>query len=279
MDEDYRDIEPSRDIVRLLEIMGRLRDPDHGCSWDKEQTFETIAPYTIEEAYEVKDAIDRDDMADLCDELGDLLLQVVYHAQIAAEHNAFDFGDVVHAISRKMIRRHPHVFGTADQKKNGIQPGEWERIKAVERAEKAAQKQTAESGPEAKPFLLDSVPSTLPAMARAMKLQKRAATVGFDWDDVALVFDKLREEFQEFESEKIAGDKEKMQEEFGDILFVAVNLARHLKFDPEAALDGTNRKFVKRFNFIEQQLQSANQSLQTANLEEMEALWKFSKTQ
>ncbi|MEP3631204.1 MAG: nucleoside triphosphate pyrophosphohydrolase [Hyphomicrobiales bacterium] len=276
MDEDYRDIEPSRDIERLLEVMARLRDPVAGCSWDQKQTFESIAPYTIEEAYEVKDAIDRDDMPDLCDELGDLLLQVVYHAEIAKEQGAFDFGDVVEAINRKMIRRHPHVFGTEEQKKSGIQAGEWERIKAVERAEKAALKPAQTKAEEA--LLLDSVPATLPALSHAMKLQKRASTVGFDWNDIGLVFDKLREEFQEFEVEQASGDQDKMQDELGDILFVAVNLARHLKIDPEAALAGTNRKFIKRFNHIERQLRAENRTLTEADLNELERYWVEAKS-
>ena len=276
MDEDYRDIEPSRDIERLLEVMARLRDPVSGCSWDQEQTFESIAPYTIEEAYEVKDAIDREDMPDLCDELGDLLLQVVYHAEIAKEQGAFDFGDVVEAINRKMIRRHPHVFGTDEQKKNGIKAGEWERIKAIERAEKAALKPEQSDDDEA--LLLDSVPATLPALSHAMKLQKRASTVGFDWNDISLVFEKLREEFQEFEVEQASGDQGKMQDELGDILFVAVNLARHLKIDPEAALAGTNRKFIDRFNYIERQLRSKDRVLSDAHLDELEALWIEAKS-
>ena len=275
MDEDYRDIEPSRDIERLLEVMARLRDPVAGCSWDQKQTFESIAPYTIEEAYEVKDAIDREDMPDLCDELGDLLLQVVYHAEIAKEQGAFDFGDVVEAINRKMIRRHPHVFGTEEQKKNGIKAGEWERIKAVERAEKAALKPEAS---EDEALLLDSVPATLPALSQAMKLQKRASTVGFDWNDIGLVFDKLREEFQEFEVEQARGDQDKMQDELGDVLFVAVNLARHLKIDPEAALAGTNRKFIKRFNYIERRLRADGRALSEANLDELECYWIEAKS-
>ena len=275
MDEDYRDIEPSRDIERLLEVMMRLRDPETGCSWDQKQTFDTIAPYTIEEAYEVKDAIDRKDMPDLCDELGDLLLQVVYHAEIAKEQGAFDFGDVVEAINRKMIRRHPHVFGAEEQKKNGIKAGEWERIKAVERAEKAALK--PEAG-EDEALLLDSVPATLPALSHAMKLQKRASTVGFDWNDIDLVFDKLREEFQEFEAEQASGDHDKMQDELGDVLFVAVNLARHLKIDPEAALAGTNRKFIKRFNYIERQLKAKGRGLSEAGLDELEGYWIEAKS-
>ena len=275
LDEDYRDIEPSRNIDRLLEVMARLRDPVAGCSWDQKQTFESIAPYTIEEAYEVKDAIDRDDMPDLCDELGDLLLQVVYHAEIAKEQGAFDFGDVVEAINRKMIRRHPHVFGTEEQKKNGIQAGEWERIKAVERAEKTALKPEQA---EDEALLLDSVPATLPALSHAMTLQKRASTVGFDCNDIGLVFDKLREEFQEFEVEQARGDHDKMQDELGDVLFVAVNLARHLKIDPEAALAGTNRKFIKRFNHIERQLRAENRTLTEADLDELERYWVEAKS-
>lgn len=276
LDNDYRDLEPSRNIERLLEVMQRLRDPETGCPWDIKQTFETIAPYTIEEAYEVKDAINRNDMIDLCDELGDLLLQVVYHAEIASGLGAFDFGDVVEAISRKMIRRHPHVFGTQEQKKSGMQPGEWERIKAVERAEKQEAKQAQIN--EKPSRLLDTVPSTLPALSRALKLQKRAATVGFDWDNVDLVFDKLREEFAELEVECARENAtQAMTDEMGDILFVAVNLARHLKIDPETALDSTNNKFINRFNYIEDKITAKNQNLEDTNLAAMESLWQESK--
>lgn len=276
IDDDYRDLDPSGDISRLLEIMGRLRDPETGCPQDIKQTFETIIPYTIEEAYEVKDAIERDDMNDLCDELGDLLLQVVYHAEMASERGAFNFEDIVKSITRKMIRRHPHVFGTHEQRANGMKEGDWERIKTIERAEKQAAKGTQEKS--TRPLLLDSVPNTLPALAHALKLQKRASTVGFDWNNIDLVFDKLREEFAELEVECAKTDaNEKKLDEMGDILFVAVNLARHLKIDPEVALSSTNSKFIKRFNFIEDALNKKNKTLEDATLEEMEALWQTAK--
>lgn len=277
LNDDYRDLEPSEDIARLLEIMQRLRDPVTGCSWDKKQTFQSIIPYTIEEAYEVQDAIEREDMVDLCDELGDLLLQVVYHAAIAKERGAFTFNDVVKSITRKMLRRHPHVFGSAKQRQNGLQSGEWERIKVLERAEKEAAKGASETAET--PHFLDSVPNTLPALRRAMKLQKRAATVGFDWDNIDLVFDKLREEFEELEMECTnPGARARQLDEMGDILFVAVNLARHLKIDPEAALSSTNSKFINRFNYIEDTLHKENRTLADASLDEMEALWQSAKT-
>lgn len=283
---DYRDLAPSRDLSRLLTIMQRLRDPEGGCPWDIKQTYETIVPYTIEEAYEVKDAIERADMADLCDELGDLLLQVVYHAQIASERGDFDFGDVVEGISRKMLHRHPHVFGTKKQRENGMQPGDWERIKAQERAEKSAPKpDLLQNNPNLlqnnkdTPLLLQSVPSTLPALSRALKLQKRAATVGFDWDDINLVFDKLREEFAELEEECQTNPEGRgVGDELGDILFVAVNLARHLHIDPETALNATNLKFIRRFTYIEKTLLDRSRRLQDVDLDVMEALWIEAKT-
>ncbi|MEP2943844.1 MAG: nucleoside triphosphate pyrophosphohydrolase [Hyphomicrobiales bacterium] len=276
IDDDYRDLEPSGDIARLLEIMGRLRDPETGCPQDIIQTFKTIVPYTIEEAYEVKDAIERDDMNDLCDELGDLLLQVVYHAEMASERGAFNFEDVVKSITKKMIRRHPHVFGTNEQRESGMKEGDWERIKTIERAEKEAAKSAHEKSNSS--LLLDSVPNTLPALTHAMKLQKRASTVGFDWNNIDLVFDKLREEFAELEAECAKDDsKEQQLDEMGDILFVAVNLARHLKIDPEVALNSTNSKFIKRFNFIENALNKKNKTLENATLDEMEELWQKAK--
>ncbi|MEP3266066.1 MAG: nucleoside triphosphate pyrophosphohydrolase [Hyphomicrobiales bacterium] len=276
IDDDYRDLEPSGDIARLLEIMGRLRDPETGCPQDIIQTFKTIVPYTIEEAYEVKDAIERDDMNDLCDELGDLLLQVVYHAEMASERGAFNFEDVVKSITKKMIRRHPHVFGTNEQRESGMKEGDWERIKTIERAEKEAAKSAHEKSNSS--LLLDSVPNTLPALTHAMKLQKRASTVGFDWNNIDLVFDKLREEFAELEAECAKDDSNEQQlDEMGDILFVAVNLARHLKIDPEVALNSTNSKFIKRFNFIENALNKKNKTLENATLDEMEELWQKAK--
>ncbi|MBA4783204.1 MAG: nucleoside triphosphate pyrophosphohydrolase [Rhizobiales bacterium] len=272
MDDDYRDLAPSQDISRLLEIMDRLRDPETGCEWDIQQTFESIVPYTIEEAYEIKDAIERNDMADLCDELGDLLLQVAYHAKIASESGAFDFGNVVEAITRKMIRRHPHVFGTDAQKKSGLKAGEWARIKAAEKAARPHKK-------EAPLRHLDGISKALPALTLAMRLQKRASQVGFDWNNTDLVFDKLREEFAEFESACARhGDHSSIAEELGDILFVAVNLARHLGIDAEAALHKTNDKFINRFNYIEDSLKKSNTKLSDADLETMERYWQEAKS-
>ena len=278
LDDDYRDLAPSSDIQQLLEIMRRLRDPHSGCPWDKKQTFETIIPYTIEEAYEVKDAVERRDMADLCDELGDLLLQVVYHCEIAKEQGAFDFGHVVEAITSKMLRRHPHVFGNQQQRQQGLQKGQWDKIKEQEQAQKARQKTDDPSA--VRPRHLDRVPVALPALSRALHLQKRAARVGFDWDDVNLVFDKLREEFDELQIECAKPDHANNRRgEMGDILFATVNLARHLAIDPETALDETNLKFIKRFNYIEQELQKQDKKLGDASLDEMEALWQEAKSQ
>jgi len=291
---------PSKDIARLLEIMAALRTPVTGCPWDLEQTFETIAPYTIEEAYEVADAIARADLPDLKDELGDLLLQVAYHARIAEERNAFAFGDVVEAITRKMIRRHPHVFGTVDERAAGAAPGFWARIKAVERAEKAAERAAASparpsTSASALPTgrrgegLLADVSLALPALTRAVKLQDKAAKVGFDWPSLAPVFDKMREELAEFEEVAAPADprgagaeltperRAGIEEEFGDLLFVMANVARHLKLDPEAALRAANRKFVRRFAHIEQRLAEENRSPEHATLAEMDALWDEAK--
>jgi ATP diphosphatase len=262
-------MKPSRDIARLLEIMAALRTPLTGCPWDLRQTFRTIAPYTIEEAYEVADAIERDDPRDLKDELGDLLLQVVFHARMASEKGAFDFGDVVEAITFKMIRRHPHVFGPAAGSVEANE-GDWERIKAEERAEKAAS-----SGAPAS--ILDDVAAGLPSLIRATKLQKRAAKVGFDWLEPRSVIAKIREELDELEAEIGAApspDASAVGGELGDVLFALVNLARHLDVDPDAALRGTNEKFARRFRFIEQAL---GERLGQAGLEEMEALWQSAK--
>lgn len=240
-------------IDNLLAVMAALRTPGTGCPWDLQQTFRTIAPYTIEEAYEVADAIERGDMADLKDELGDLLLQVVYHARIAEEQKAFAFDDVAEAITEKMIRRHPHVFGSAAERAAGAAPGFWERIKAEERASAQGNETDAP-----KPSVLDGVPEALPALTRAIKLQNKAAKVGFDWPSLAPVFDKLREELRELE-DVLGGGKEpsgraKIEEEFGDLLFVVANVARHLKLDPETALRAANQKFTRRFHAIERRL-------------------------
>lgn len=257
-------------MERLLAIMARLRSPEGGCPWDLEQTHATIAPYTIEEAYEVAEAVEQGDPQALKEELGDLLLQVVFQAQIAQDAGGFTFADVAEAISTKMIRRHPHVFAQADGRDSDGQVAAWEVIKAEERAAKA------KAGPAS---VLDDVALALPALLRALKLQKRAARVGFDWTDPKDVFDKLREELGEFEEEFTAPtrDAARLEEELGDILFCAVNLARHLNVDPEAALRGTNAKFDKRFRFIEAALRAEGRSVEAASLAEMEALWQAAK--
>jgi ATP diphosphatase len=316
---------PSRDIAQLIEIMVALRTPVTGCPWDLEQTFETIAPYTIEEAYEVADAIARNDLADLKDELGDLLLQVVYHARIAEEQGAFAFGDVVEAITRKMIRRHPHVFGDRAARDPAAVRATWEELKAIERAEKAAERvrlaRTSNPKPspqgggelgeqEAASPTLAHVPVGLPALTRAIKLQDKAARVGFDWPNLAPVFDKLKEEIAEFEEvalphdpraasggrlpagespeaapsgrlaerESEGANKEAaIKEEFGDMLFVMANIARHLQIDPEDALRAANRKFVRRFAHIETRLAESGKTPEQSTLEDMDALWDEAK--
>jgi len=255
-------------IFRLVEIMAKLRSPEGGCPWDLEQTFATIAPYTVEEAYEVADAIERGNLKDLKEELGDLLLQVVFHARMAEEQGAFDFAAVAEAINDKMVRRHPHVFGEAHHRSSAEQTEAWETIKAEERAAKAG-------GPA--PSLLDDVPIGLPALTRAVKLSKRAARVGFVWPSALEVLDKLHEEVAELEAEVISGDIDKARDELGDVLFVCANLARDLDIDPEAALRGTNAKFVRRFNYIERELAARDSSPAASNLEEMDALWNAAK--
>ena len=255
--------------------MAALRTPVSGCPWDLEQTFETIAPYTIEEAYEVADAIARDDLDDLKDELGDLLLQVVYHARMAEERGAFAFGDVVEAVTTKMIRRHPHVFGPdAGQTSQEAVNRNWSRIKAEEKAERAARRGGAVTEP---PSLLASVKSGLPALTRALELQKKASTVGFDWNDPRAVLDKIREETDEIEAALDEGDTSHVVEEIGDLLFVAVNLARHMKADPESALRQTNAKVMKRFAYIESALRERGKTLEQSSLDEMDALWNEAK--
>ncbi len=266
---------PSRDISSLIEVMAQLRTPVTGCPWDLEQNFQTIAPYTIEEAYEVADAIARNDFDDLKDELGDLLLQVVYHARMAEEEKAFDFGDVVETICRKMIRRHPHVF--ADKDGNIAAAGvksAWERIKAEEKAERAARR-PGEVAPSAS--LLSDVKSGQPALTRAMALQRKASTVGFDWNDPRAVLRKIREEADEIEAALDQGDKAELAAETGDLLFALVNLARHLDADPETALRGANAKFERRFAYIECALASQGRPLEAASLAEMDALWNEAK--
>lgn len=259
---------PSEDqepIGRLIEIMARLRDPNGGCPWDLEQTFATIAPYTVEEAYEVADAIERGDLSDLKEELGDLLLQVVFHSRMAEEQGAFDINDVATAISDKMIRRHPHVFGDHAYENLSAQVEGWEALKAQERQAKA------------KTGVLDDVPTGLPALTRAVKLTKRAARVGFDWPSANEVLAKLREETEEIAVEIDAGDMAKAREELGDILFVCANLARKLDVDPEDALRATNAKFARRFAFIETELAQRGKTPDQSNLEEMDALWNDAK--
>jgi ATP diphosphatase len=253
-------------LERLLAVMARLRDPEGGCPWDLVQDFASIAPYTIEEAYEVADAIERDDMTALKEELGDLLLQVVFHSRMAEENGAFDFADVAKTISDKMVRRHPHVFGELSIEGATAQSRAWEDIKAAERAEKADGKGGG---------LLANVPLALPASTRAEKLQKRAARVGFDWPDVAQVFDKIDEEIAEIKQEiQNRSGQDRLQDELGDLLFAVVNLGRHLGVDPERALRGTNRKFERRFHVIEE---TFGPGLEAASLEEMEAAWKAAK--
>ncbi len=254
-------------VSRLVDVMRRLRDPLRGCPWDREQTFASIAPYTIEEAYEVADAIARGDMGDLREELGDLLLQVVYHAQMAREAGSFDFADVAGAVADKMIRRHPHVFGEAQVRTADEQTLAWETLKARERAAKA-------SGPAS---VLDGVAVSLPALTRAVKLSRRAARVGFVWPSIEGVLDKLQEEIGELRAELAAGDKDKAREELGDILFVCANIARDLDVDPEEALRGANAKFVRRFEFIEAALRADGRAPSESDLAEMEVLWAEAK--
>jgi len=255
-----------RPIDRLLAIMARLRDPQDGCAWDLEQTFATIAPYTVEEAYEVADAIERGSLPDLREELGDLLLQVVFHSRMAQEQGAFAFDDVAEAICEKMIRRHPHVFGPEEQRTSAEQTRAWEIIKARERAAKGKNQS-----------LLDDVPVGLPALTRAVKLTARAARVGFDWPDVSFVLDKLREETAELEREIEDGQTERLRDELGDILFVCANLARKLDLEPEDALRSTNAKFVRRFQFIEAELAKRGKTAAESDLAEMDLLWDAAK--
>ena len=262
-------MKPSRDISRLIEIMAALRTPGSGCPWDLEQNFRTIAPYTLEEAYEVADAIARNDLPGLKDELGDLLLQVVFHARMAQEQGAFDFPDVVETIATKLIRRHPHVFADADGKTAKAVEGLWERIKAEEKAERGEAPHTG---------ALAGVPVGLPALTRALKLQTKAGRVGFDWNDPRAVLAKIREEAAEIEAELDRGDKAAMAAEVGDLLFAVVNLARHLDADPEGVLRETNLKFERRFAAIERALAARGKTPKDATLAEMDALWNDAKT-
>ncbi len=266
-------MKPSRDISRLIEIMAALRTPGSGCPWDLEQDFDSIAPYTLEEAYEVADAIARGDLAHLKDELGDLLLQVVFHARMAEELGAFQFEDVVEAITTKMIRRHPHVFADADGKTADAVKGLWEQIKSQEKAEAKAER----GDDDAPQGALAGVPLALPALTRALKLQNKASQVGFDWNDPRAVLAKIREEADEIEAALDANDALDAAKEVGDLLFAVVNLARHLKADPEGVLRGTNLKFERRFASIERALAAKGKAPQDATLAEMDALWDAAK--
>ncbi|PCI64503.1 MAG: nucleoside triphosphate pyrophosphohydrolase [Kordiimonadales bacterium] len=255
------------DINDLLDIMNRLRDPTNGCPWDVEQSFKTIAPYTIEEAYEVEEAIENNDMVSLKDELGDLLFQTVFHAQMAKEENAFSFADVVQNVSEKMVRRHPHVFGDTTVEDAEAQITAWEEHKAAERAAKAASTGKA-------PSALDGVTSGLPALLRSVKLQNRAARVGFDWPETEQVIEKIQEECSELLVEVRSGaDASRVEEEFGDLLFVMTNLARHLNIEPETCLRSANRKFERRFKGVEEKLRAKGKSPEQSDLAEMDALW------
>lgn len=270
-------------IDRLIVIMTMLRDKQHGCPWDLEQSIKSLLPYTLEEVYEVADAIENNDLVELEDELGDLLFQVIFYAQIAKEQGAFDFQDIAAAISSKLLRRHPHVFPDGDMKKFGIPQNisadqvvvNWEAIKEVEREEK--RKKGGKKASQQLESLLDDVPRALPAMERARKLQKRAAQVGFDWAEIGPVLEKLKEEVQEFEEALASGDSGRMSDELGDVLFAAVNLARHSKIEPEVALRSANRRFEARFKWIEVALTAKGSSLKEANIEELDVLWDEAK--
>ncbi len=263
----------------LLHLMVRLRDPQHGCPWDLKQSYASIVPYTIEEAYEVADAIERSDFEHLPGELGDLLFQVVYYSQLAREEGRFEFAQVVDGITRKLIRRHPHVFVDGDlygkpdaaRLEEAAVKQRWEELKAEERAEKAAVPEQLS--------LLDDVPNALPALSRAVKLQKRAAQVGFDWPEALPVVDKVREELDEVLEAMSENDPQAIAEEIGDLLFVVTNLSRHLKVDPETALRSANGKFERRFRFIEQTLRTAGQPIENCSLEQLDALWGEAKKQ
>ena len=253
-------------IEKLLEIMARLRDPYSGCPWDQQQDFSSIAPYTVEEAYEVADAIARNDLDGLRDELGDLLFQVAFHARMAEEQGAFDFEAVAGGICDKMVRRHPHVFGTAEEREKGAVKGSWHSIKASERTAK-----------DADCSVLDGVAQALPALKRAQKLGKRAAAVGFDWPDPAGPRDKIDEELGELDAACVAADAENMAEELGDLLFTVVNLARHLGIDPEQALTAANRKFEQRFRTLEREITASGQELEDLDIDTLESHWQAAK--
>jgi ATP diphosphatase len=271
-------MQPSKDIMRLLDLMAALRDRQTGCPWDVEQTFETIKPYTIEEAYEVADAIERNDMDDLKDELGDLLFQVVFHAQMASELGEFSFGDVVEAVMTKMIRRHPHVFARSDVATPQAVKLQWDEIKATEkrdRAERRARRGVVETGGHGH---LGSVARSQPALTEALKLQQRAAKVGFDWSEAEPILDKIEEEIGELREAMRGGRQDQISDELGDLIFALVNIGRHVNADPEQALRGTNTKFRNRFRHIEASLEKEGEALEQAGLERMESLWQAAKS-
>lgn len=260
----------------LLDIMRALRDPETGCPWDVKQTFETIAPYTIEEAYEVADAIERNDLDDLKDELGDLLLQAVFHAQIASDQKAFDFGDVIEAITAKLVRRHPHVFGDTEHTDENAVKETWEQIKARERAEKASDNAKGDQTVE-QPSILADVPNALPALLRAEKLQKRAARVGFDWKSADGALEKIVEEAGEIREAQNSGDKTGLEHEVGDLLFSVVNLSRHLGVDAETALRGANARFKERFVVMEKNVTETGNDMSQMDIDQLEMLWQTAK--
>jgi nucleoside triphosphate diphosphatase len=268
-------LKPSRDLDTLIAIMAALRTPGTGCPWDLKQDFESIAPYTIEEAYEVADAIARGDLEDLKDELGDLLLQVAFHARMAQEQSAFDFGDVVLAVTEKLIRRHPHVFGDVAHLTPDEVKGLWDRIKQEEKAARRQRRGAEDDEAGA----LSGIPVTLPALTRALKLQQKASKVGFDWNDPKAVLAKIREEIGEAEAALDAGDQDAVSGEIGDLMFAVVNLARHLDVDPDAALRSTNRKFERRFGAIEAALARTGKVPAQATLAEMDDLWNAAKAE
>ncbi|OHV81525.1 nucleoside triphosphate pyrophosphohydrolase [Rhizobium sp. LCM 4573] len=270
-------MEASKDISRLIEIMAALRTPGTGCPWDLEQDFSTIKPYTIEEAYEVADAIERNDMDDLCEELGDLLLQVVFHARMAEEAGEFSFGDVVEAITRKMIRRHPHVFAVSDAATPDAVKVQWDAVKAEEKRERAERRAKRGITEDFKLGFLGSVHRSQPALTEAVKLQSQAAKVGFDWSEAEPILDKIEEEIGELREALHSGSQDKVADELGDLIFALVNIGRHVKADPEEALRSTNTKFRRRFNHIEKSLQQSNETLEAATLERMEELWQAAK--
>lgn len=267
-------ISPSKEISVLLEIMARLRDRENGCAWDVEQTYETIAPYTIEEAYEVADAIERKDYEDLKDELGDLLLQPVFHAQIASELGHFSFEDVVEAITTKLVRRHPHVFGPKEFRSREMAKGQWAQIKAEEKAERAEKRKNAGVEGANSSGTFSNIPNNAPALLQAIKIQKEVARYGFDWKDLSPVIDKIHEEIDEVMEQIKSGSAKGQKDEIGDLLYAVINLARHLNVDPDSALRGTNQKFMKRFNRMDEELKNDGKTLNDIKLEEMEELWQ-----